>query len=514
MVRVSGTRLRWAFVVGLLLLPSATAAGADSLVVQHIGDLSGNIAEAVASEVAMVPFPSDLDARTTPILLAAGKAFVRPDGKRIAGLRPAERRAIRQAYEAGQVILLLDASTHDVEALHLLLDDGVTHESGTDPVVLAYALRQENRIATARLVAHPSAEDDVAWSRALEIVLAELTGSPAARQDDAAAGPGDDWADSPVQKFIITSTDKGTFNTPIAVYALHSCQENKDYYLVNTGGTWTAEDARYQSANTREGQIRLLQNGSLDIRWQPGRDGNCELGNTSLSNKKICGYFDYPRNYEIAIEPPPQPTNVVQLHAAPAGTQGRSASYQSGFSFSIGGGVNVSGQGPSGGIRAGVAWNNSVSTTVPPLVVEAGNKGNQGTFTRYAYCTVGDTFQDCRSTIQMVGQKFLCERFIVGDPQNGQTPNGRLSNVAQTVLWQADPGTYTGETFDVTVTFRVDLATSTSKLWWGYFDHEEALGPRGYCNSSGCSCSIDTEATPQTLSHTFKVPFPSRLCPS
>jgi hypothetical protein len=140
-------RLRWSTVVGLLLLLSATTAGASSLVVQQIGDLSGATAEAVVrdglGQVTIVPLSPDLDPRTTPIILAPGTAFVGRDGRGVAGLRPGERRAIQQAYDAGQVIMLLDASTHDIEALHLLLGDGVAHESRTDPVVLAYALRKE-----------------------------------------------------------------------------------------------------------------------------------------------------------------------------------------------------------------------------------------------------------------------------------------------------------------------------------------------------------------------------------
>jgi hypothetical protein len=101
------SRLRSAFAAWLLLLLSATAAGADSLVVQQIGDVRGRIAEAVAEEaiaagVTVVPFSRRLDARTTPIILATGKAFLpRNGGNRVLGLRPAERSALRQAYDAG-----------------------------------------------------------------------------------------------------------------------------------------------------------------------------------------------------------------------------------------------------------------------------------------------------------------------------------------------------------------------------------------------------------------------------
>jgi hypothetical protein len=111
----------------------------------------------------------------------------------------------------------------------------------------------------------------------------------------------------------------------------------------------------------------------------------------------------------------------------------------------------------------------------------------------------------------------VSRQFVVGKPQNGQTPNGRLSNVAQTVNWQVDPDSYTAGMFDVTVTFQVDLAASTSQLWWGvFFNHpgNNAQGPQGFCNVFGCSCGIDTQSAPMAISHTFKVPLPSRQCAS
>ena len=96
--------------------------------VQQIGELSGEVAEAVAAEVHVVPFSPKIDARTTPIVVAPGEAFV-PPGRpgQVSGLSGAERKAIRQAYDAGQTILLLHASVHDIAALHVLVQDGVTH---------------------------------------------------------------------------------------------------------------------------------------------------------------------------------------------------------------------------------------------------------------------------------------------------------------------------------------------------------------------------------------------------
>jgi hypothetical protein len=109
--RVFGSVL--SFVVLSVLLSPVLAFGADATLVQQIGDLSSEVADAVAEEVSVVPVSSDIDARTTPIIVAPGKAFVvRGRPGQVAGLSGAERQAIRQAYDAGQTILLLHASMH------------------------------------------------------------------------------------------------------------------------------------------------------------------------------------------------------------------------------------------------------------------------------------------------------------------------------------------------------------------------------------------------------------------
>ena len=111
-------------------------------------------------------------------------------------------------------------------------------------------------------------------------MVAELTRPPAAPEDDDATADSADWEDSPVQSIIITSTDRGTYNTPIEIFALHSCQQDKDYYLVNTGGTWTAEFARYQSASWKAGQMRLVS-GALSVDWhkcRPSQEGLPHIG--------------------------------------------------------------------------------------------------------------------------------------------------------------------------------------------------------------------------------------------
>ena len=338
-----------------LLLP--TIAWSATLV-QRIGELSSKTADAVISEVTVVPFSPGIDSRT-PIILAPGKAYIkqrqgRPD--RVRGLERAERRAIRRAYKAGQTILVLDAATHDVEALHLLLRDGAAHSSTTDPAVLAYALRKEDGVATARVVlgirSSASNQEDpeavnLAWRRAIDILVRELRFQPQPFTPGAVSSS-TDWGDSPVQSTVLTSTSNGIYNTPVD--------------------------------------------------------------------------------------------------------------------------------------------------------------------------TSGSKVEDCTSTIQMVGQKGLCARLDVGKPQTGQTPDGRLSDVAQTVNWRVDPATYVGSTFDITVTWKAQLATSTSHLWYGLFEKlprepDSNTGPTGYCNLFGCSCGIrSVNDAIISVDHTFKVPFPSARC--
>lgn len=470
--------------------------------------------------------------------------FLTRDGGRVRGLSRPERRAIQEAYDAGQTILLLQASVHDIEALHVLVKEGVTYRSSTDPVVLAYALRQESDIPTARIVhdlwpslpaprgikaVDPEDYDERALQRALDVVISELTHPPvlaAATANPPAAGPAD-WSQSPVQTGMISWNGAGNFNTPIDIYALHSCQENKDYYLVDTGGDWTATEAAWSSASTEANPSQIwltpdLQN--LEVDWQRGSDQYCsDSGEGAQPAQRICVYLYYPEWYHVEMVPPSGPT-VVQVNAVPAADQGLSASYTSGFSFSIGGQVSISGDGPSGGIQAGATWENDVTTTVPPLVIWAGDTGPglQGAYTTYQYCTVGTSPEDCRSVIQMTNPSgSLCQSYEVGQPQQGQTPAGRLSDVVQTVYWQVDPATYGGSTtFDVTVTWSVNIAASQGNFWSGqFFDFDtDNFGTSGqtvgFCNDFGCSCSLAYSQYIETISNTFKVPIPSQNCPS
>jgi len=518
----------------MMLWPSAAWSTGDT-VVQQIGELSGEVAEAVISEVGVVPFSPRIDARTTPILLASGKAFVlRGRPHRVGGLGRAEKRALRRAYEAGQTIMLLGASAHDVEALHVLLRDGAQIEAtGGDLISLAYALRQENNLPMARTVSFilsslrdddPAAHDR-AFEAAIDVVVGELLHPPAVVSQPLpptmVAGEVD-WAGSPVQQTTFTSTSHGIYNTPVGVYALHACKADirtgifYDYYLVNTGGDWTATESKYQAASTldeifSDGPNRVTADWK-DFAWNERPSNKCDGGFDAWRENavRICRYVHYPLSYEIELVPSDGPA-VTQIRAIPRGNQGRSETYSSGFRWTLGVGANVSGQGPSGGVQAGVSWNNSVTTTVPPLAILAGDTKQQGAFTTYKYCTAGST-AECESSVQMLSAGGLCRRGNVGHPQQGQTPDGRLTGVAQTALWQVNPDSYVGDTFDVEVSWKGNLATTTSRIWNGHLQGD--FGPDGYCNVFYCNCGIHTAPTSLVQVYTFKIPIPSKVCKS
>jgi hypothetical protein len=514
-------------VAGLVLVSPTLAFGAEATLVQQIGELSSDVAEAVAAEVDVVPFSPTINARATPIIVAPGELFLTRDGGQVRGLSGPERRALRQAYDAGQTILLLHASAHDIEALHLLLEDGVKHQSSSDPTVLAYALRQESDIPKARIVhdlrpslpapggAGPDFDDEGALQRALDVVISELIHPPVvAAAAVVGAAVSTNWTQ--LQATTITVNSNGTYNTPVDIYALHHCAESKDCYLVDTGGDWTATEAAFTSASQSAGQITLNADASNVVtNFQAGTQ-YCTAGIDVAGNQdeRVCRYTPYPLWYEVDIVPPNGPT-VVQVNAEPAGDQGQSADYSSGFSFNLTGDVSIEGV-----IQAGVSWDNEVTTTVPALVIDAGDMGNEGRFTRYLYCTIGSTAEDCTSNIQMTNPSGdICLNYIVGQPQQGQTPNGSLSDVAQTVYWQVDPATYGGNTtFDVTVTWQVNMAFSQGLFWNGQFIDKNAGirgGPSGYCNLFGCSCMLPFTSNIDTHSLTFQVPIPSGSnCPS
>lgn len=237
---------------------------------------------------------------------------------------------------------------------------------------------------------------------------------------------------------------------------------------------------------------------------------NCGVPPFGVAEQRICRYVNYPLAYALGMVPPPSGT-VTQIDAAPAGSQGQATTYQSGFSFSIGGTVNVSGMGPSAGITGGATWINTTSTTVPPLIVSARDIGNEGATWGFEYCTTGQEADEgtCASPVQTTSG---C-RNRLGDnsgtnPQLGQTPGGKFSNAVQSVHWEAGPDTRVGSTFDISVSFAAILANTTAHLSGETVVVDPDLG----CNPFNCACESETLPAPQTSSFVFEVPFPSTQC--
>lgn len=366
---------------------------------------------------------------------------------------------------------------------------------------------------------HPSplhdevgAKDDArALDRAADISVGELShvpelSTPAPRDPNQPSA----WQDNPIQTTTLAQNGAaGVYNTFLNVYALHRCLDNTDHYVVTAEADWTATKAEFQSAGTDDGSIDQFGN----INWEDnGQDASVEFCGVpnffDSENYRICRYVNYPVAYVLDMVPPLSGT-VIQIDAAPAGSQGQATTYQSGFSFSIGGTVNVSGNGPSAGITLGATWINTTSTTVPPLIVSAGNTGNEGATWKFTYCTTGQEPDggSCTSHVQTTSG---C-RNRLGDnsgtnPQLGQTPGGKFSDAVQSVHWEAGPDTRVGSTFDISVNFTAGLATTTAHLSGSGRDHNQG------CNDFNCACESETQFTAQNSSFVFEVPFPSTQC--
>ena len=320
------------------------------------------------------------------------------------------------------------------------------------------------------------------------------------------------------------------YNTPINVYALHRCLDNTDHYVVTAGADWTATNAQWQDASTNfdaGGSSTLSCNQPINdwpctedeliIEWIANDRTYCSSDGAFGQDSNVCRYINYPLSYALQMVPLNTGT-VTQTNVAPAATQGQATTFSSGFSFTIGGTVNVSASGPGGGISVGATWSNITQTVVPPLIVESGNTGtgNEGTFWTFKYCTTGlepDPGTDCTSHVQMV--KDVCQAQL-GDPssgtnpQQGQTPDGKFSNAVQSAHWAADLDTRgDAPSFEIEVAFTANLANTTAHLGGnGALDPDPIVG----CNGAGCACVSETQTVPESKSIIFKIPFPSTVC--
>ncbi len=500
--------------------------------VQHIGRLDSVLAESIRSQVNLVPFALRRD--NTPILLQ-GDTLSRLDYRGVRGLKA--------TYRAGYSIVLLDATLSQVNALHRIVGEGVNYRSKNSGSVMAYSLRRQNSIPTVTMLTTvdpsplrtPSGDPDStgiqdeenALDRAVDITIAELekpanVGLPGPPRD---LNQPIDWLANPVQSttFAINGA-QGVYNTSIGVYALHSCDSETDHYAVSALGDWTATTAKWQSAGTEtlpgaNGPTMYLDSGNnLVINWRDDRI-QCSSQSSFSSDSDICRYINYPLSYSLTMAPQNEGT-VTQLDAKPSATQGQQTSYSSGFSFSVSGTVNVSAQGPGGGLGFSAAWNNVTQTTVPPLIVDVQNTGNandEGVNWSFKYCTSGlepDPGTNCTSHVQMV--KDVCQAQLGNDsgnnPQQGQTPVGKLSNTVQSAHWQAGPDTRANNsTFDIEVAFTANLANTTAHLG-GAVPYPADPDSNQGCNPFNCACVSETKAAPVSKSLVFQIPFPSMIC--
>lgn len=510
------------FAAWLLEMATCSAANKENVAVRHIGHVNSVIALKILREVQIVPFSLEHD---SPILL---------QGKTMFRLHDRQKQELKATYDAGYSIVLLDPTMQHIKALHGVIGEGVSYRSKDTGVMLAYVLRRENYTPTATLLAKVDhsplqtptgdpdptglADEELALSAAAERTVGELRHISKVSVGGQPRDPSGqvDWLSWPIQTTTFAiSSPQGVYNTPINVYALYRCLDGTDHYAATAGADWTATAAKWQGATSALPNPTLYRdnNDNLVINWQDNRT-YCSSGGFLSTFDNVCRYINYPLSYELSMVPRSEGT-VTQLNAAPAATQGQSTSYTSGFSFSIGGTVNVSAMGPGGGISAGATWSNTTQTTVPPLIVEVSNTGNQGVDWNFKYCTTGlepDPGTNCTSHVQMV--KDVCQAQLGDDsgtdPQQGQTPVGKFSNAVQSAHWQTN--TRVGSTFDIEVGFEAHTANTIAHL--GNSDPQGPPGPDpdASCNGYGCACVSVTTPNPVSKSITFEIPFPSTTC--
>lgn len=520
---------------GLVAIVAATAMARDAEAastdtrVRQIGYLDSAIAEGILQRVTTLPFSLEHD---SPILL---------QGTTLARLRHSINEELRATYQAGYSIVLLDATMEDVAALHQIVGAGVTYTSTDGEGVFAYSLRQDKNVPIGTLLSkvqrsplHKATGDPdpvglqdeaLAYSRAADLAATELRRPPVVGSGSQ-GNSNVDWMTSPVQTTVFQQNGAtGIYNTTVNLYALHSCDKDVrtgleyDYYMVTALADWTATNARFQSAATELGPTSMYYDSNNDVyvvaNWQDDPQRTyCSSHYYLSSEADVCRYINYPLQYQVEMVPL-NGGSIAQTNAKPPGSQGQAVTYTSGFSFSLGGTVNISGKGPSAGISAGMTWNNQTQTTVMPVEVDLGQTTNEGATWTFQYCTGGEEPDpDTKCTNHVQTAKDVCRAQLGDDsgtnPQQGQGPVGAFTDAVQTGLWRAGPDTRVGKTtFDIEVSITPIIGTTTANLWGASgFDQAHAG-----CNPANCDCVSQTTKTPVGGgSYIFKLPLPVTTC--
>ena len=499
--------------------------------VRQLGQLDSTIAADITQQIKLVPFTLRQD---SPIVL---------QGKMTSTLDQEHNDELKATYRSGHTIVLLDATMEHIAALHGIIGAGITYDSKDANGVMAYSLHQKHRIPHARLLSQvqlsplrtakgepdPTGLEDNKqdYKKAVEITVAELSRLPIVTSTAPPGGNTNvDWQTTPTQWTTLTqNSSAGVYNTTVSVYSLHQCEQDvnrdtPDYYMVTALADWTATNAKFQSAATGLGPTSMYYDENNDeyvvANWQDDPQLNyCSSPSSGTTEADICRYINYPLQYSVEMQPLNSGT-ITQIEAKPPAQQGQATSYTSGFSWSLGGTVNVNGMGPGAGISAGVSWNNSTTTTVPPVELDLSQTASgEGAKWTYRYCTTGheaDPNSNCTNHVQMTRDVCIAQLgdFSGTNPQQGQTSKGAFSDAVHTALWQASKNTRTGTTFDINVTITPTIGNTTANLWGVGRDRRHAG-----CNLSNCDCVSTTTKTPLTDggSYTFKVPLPSATCP-
>jgi len=496
------------FLFGLIAISSIGGCNSDSgsTTVRQIGELNSVLADDIASQVNISPYEEGSD---SPVIL---------QGSTVLTLTSAERSGLKATHEAGYTIVLLDASKAQVDELHEILGEGTSFTSVSDPIFLGYSARREN-VFTDRQMVTPLpgiVKEESAYDTATNMMVDDLLAKPgeittATSGAIQARGTTVNVAEKPVSVHRISDPqpNNGAFNTTVKIYGLYQCQKtsttgvgcsenpsNLDQYFITAEADWTPGSGWQSAGGDDVGNDGLYQSVKT---WRDGRD-NCKGDNNTA-----CRYANYPRYYELEMEVPSAPSGTVfQADAAPTSTAGKTTTYTSGFTFNITGEVNISGD---DSLTASATWQNTTSTTTPPLTVDASNTDNEGAKWEFIY--------DPHTISGKEGPDDDCEDSLT-DPQNGQTPDGKFSNAVQTVVWTSCP---TGsEGFEVKVEFIAHLANTETLVWpvdpdmSGFDDFFGGGTCETHILGQFCDCKASNNEFDDTRDFTYTIKSPSTDC--
>jgi hypothetical protein len=426
-------------------------------------------------------------------------------------------------YNAGYCIALLDPTNDEIAVLHQTVKSGFEPGTSSGSVLLAYLTckKEDNFVGRAIHTPTPDFFNDLeeSYRTAADLVVGDLLLPPEQdilanfRQEE---GTSTNVANTkPAFTHLMSIPDMaGVYNSTIQGWAVYTCDKidtgislgcmsnptNLDQYFITLEADWTPGSYWASGDDVQESGHICLGEPAYYIpgKWDKGSREHCDG-----KRKTYCGFFSYPRAYKVKMSAPKRSEgSIFQKNAVPSASGGKTKSFTSGFQFSFGGEIFASGP----GLISSATWDNQTTTTVPELILEAGNFGNQGAFWELRYDPETVEVGDGDKEYGCLGNR----KNALKDPVFGQTVDAKYSDAIQTVQWFACP-TREGTGFEVEIVFEAYMSDSQLKVW---FDKIDGCSPGGgdcketIIGANFCECDADVSDYIHPANFTYAIPYP------